>query len=158
VFNSNPRFNNDVAIARDQNYYFQSIATNMRGFIQNIRNGNSFAVINSELRLPVFKYVMNRPIKSDFIKNFQVVGFGDLGTAWTGPSPYSEENAFNTSELVNGSLRIILDNKKDPIVGSYGIGVRSKLFGYFMRLDHAWGVEDGIVREPMTHFSLGLDF
>ena len=158
VLGDQARFNNETTIAQDQNYYFQTIATNMRGFIQNIRNGNSFAVVNAELRWPVFKYFMRKPIKSDFIKNFQLVGFSDVGTAWTGPSPYSEENAFNTREIERGPVKAILDNNKEPIVGSYGLGVRSKLLGYFVRIDYAWGVEDGIVRDPMTHFSLGMDF
>lgn len=158
VLGDQERFNNETPIAQDQNYYFQSIATNMRGFLQNIRNGNSFAVINAELRWPVFKYFFRKPIKTDFIKNFQLIGFSDVGTAWTGPSPYSEENAFNTREIERGSVKVILDNNKEPIVGSYGLGVRSKLFGYFVRVDYAWGVEDGIVRDPLTHFSLGIDF
>ena len=51
-----------------------------------------------------------------------------------------------------------LENKKDPIIGAYGAGLRSKLFGYFIRVDHAWGVEDGIVQDPTWHVSLALDF
>ena len=65
-----PRFNNETPIDFSQNYYFQALATNLRGFEQNIRNGNSFALINSELRVPIFRYLLNRPIKSDFIRNF----------------------------------------------------------------------------------------
>jgi hypothetical protein len=57
-------------------------------------HGNSFAVINSELRFPVFKYLMNRPLKSDFISNFQIIGFGDLVSAWTGSNPYDDKNAY----------------------------------------------------------------
>ena len=40
--------------APDQNYAFQSLAVNLRGFIQNAANGNNATVINSEFRLPVF--------------------------------------------------------------------------------------------------------
>lgn len=35
-----PRFNTNVPIATDNNYAYQTLATNMRGFEQNIRNGN----------------------------------------------------------------------------------------------------------------------
>ncbi|MGD1844767.1 MAG: hypothetical protein ACFB10_05175 [Salibacteraceae bacterium] len=158
VLGDRERFDFDTQISQDQNYYFQTIATNMRGFIQNARNGNSFAVLNSELRWPVFKYFLNKPIKSDLISNFQLIGFGDLGTAWTGDSPYSEDNSFNTDEIVNNPLTITLKNQKDPLIGSYGIGLRTKLWGYFVRFDYAWGVEDRQVLEPITHLSLGLDF
>ena len=158
VLSDRERFDFDTDIARDQNYYFQTIATNMRGFIQNARNGNSFAVLNSELRWPIFKYFLNKPIKSDLISNFQIIGFGDVGSAWTGSNPYSDDNSFNTTEIKKGPLLISLENQRDPIIGSYGFGFRSKIWGYFVRFDWAWGVEDGEVQDPITHLSLGLDF
>ena len=158
VITDRQRFDRQTQIATDQNYRFQTIGTNMRGFIQNIRNGNSFAVINSEFRWPVFKYFSNRPLKSEFATNFQIVAFGDLGSAWTGWNPYSESNQFNTYVIEKPPLTIYLDNKKDPIVASYGAGLRAKLWGYFVRLDYAWGVEDRRVQRPITHLSLGLDF
>ncbi|MCD4679609.1 MAG: hypothetical protein K8S00_04410, partial [Bacteroidales bacterium] len=43
-----PKFNNSVPVAFDQGYAYQTLATNMRGFDQNIRNGNSFFVYNTE--------------------------------------------------------------------------------------------------------------
>ena len=48
-----PTYNITTPVAFDQNYAFQTLATNMRGFGQNIRNGNSFFVYNTELRWPV---------------------------------------------------------------------------------------------------------
>lgn len=158
VLGDQERFDNETTISQDQNYYFQALATNMRGFIQNVRNGNSFVVLNAELRWPIFKYFMSKPIKSDFIKNFQLIGFGDLGTAWTGATPYSDENEFNSTTIDRTAFKVILKNEKDPIVGAYGFGARMKLLGYFVRIDYAWGVEDGIVQKPITHLSLGLDF
>ena len=70
-----PRFNNEIQIDRNRTYKYQALATNMRGFTQNIRNGNNFLVINTEVRVPVFAYLLNRPIKSDFVKNFQLMPF-----------------------------------------------------------------------------------
>ena len=154
----NERFNFDTRIANDQNYYFQAIATNMRGFQQNIRNGNSFTAINNEIRWPIFKYFANKPIKSEFWGNFQLIGFTDVGTAWTGRNPFSDENTFNTVEIIDGPITVRLDNKKNPIVGAYGFGLRSKLWGYFGRFDYAWGIEDGEILDPRIHLSFGLDF
>lgn len=155
-----PKFNNTTNIATDQNYAYQTLATNMRGFFQNIRNGNSFAVFNSELRFPLFKYLSKRPIRSDFAQNFQIIGFGDVGTAWTGPSPYSDKNSLNTTVIGSAQtpLIITLNTQHNPIVGGYGWGVRSRIFGYFIRIDRAWGVQDGIVLKPITYLSLSLDF
>jgi hypothetical protein len=152
------KFDNSTTIATDQNYAYQTLATNMRGFYQNVRNGNSFAVLNSELRFPIFKYLYKRPIRADFIQNFQVIIFGDFGTAWTGPNPYSDKNSLNTQIIYADPLEITLKTQHNPFVGGYGWGIRSRLFGYFIRLDRAWGVQDGIVLKPIWHLSLSLDF
>lgn len=153
-----PRFNDQVPVATDNNYAYQTLATNMRGFEQNIRNGNSFAVLNSEIRFPVFRYFANRPIKSDFINNFQIATFGDLGTAWNGPSPYSRENSLYEKIYKQGSMTITVENQVEPLVGGYGFGIRTRFLGYFMRADWAWGVEDMVVGKGIFYFSLNLDF
>lgn len=152
------KFDNSTNIATDQNYAYQTLATNMRGFYQNVRNGNSFAVLNSEIRFPIFKYLYKRPIRADFIQNFQIIAFGDVGTAWTGPDPYSDKNSLNTKVIYQDPLEITLKTQHNPFVGGYGWGIRSRLFGYFIRLDRAWGVQDGIVMKPIWHLSLSLDF
>ncbi|MEI7499624.1 MAG: hypothetical protein WCK84_04165 [Bacteroidota bacterium] len=153
-----PSYNINTPVAFDQNYAFQTLATNMRGFAQNIRNGNSFFVYNTELRWPVFRYLFNRPIRSDIINNFQLVVFGDVGTAWTGSTPWSEDNQLFTQYIRRNPLFIKVEMQKDPIVEGFGFGARTRLFGYFLRGDLAWGVEDGRIRKPVFYFSLSLDF
>lgn len=153
-----PDYNNDIPVDFSQNYAFQALATNMRGHPQNIRNGNSFAVINSELRWPIFRYFINRPIKSNFIYNFQIVGFGDVGTAWTGLHPFSDENSLNREEIDQGSVLITVNNRREPIVGGFGVGVRTKFLGYFIRVDYAWGVENRKLNDGFWYISLSMDF
>ncbi|MCX7955156.1 MAG: hypothetical protein N3A01_08215 [Bacteroidales bacterium] len=153
-----PVFDRSVNINYSQPYAFQAIATNMRGFSQNIRNGTNFIVFNNELRLPIFRYLFNRPLQNEFLENFQLVGFFDCGTAWTGKSPFSKENAYNTETIISGPITIVIDKQRDPIVWGYGFGVRSKLFGYFVRADYAWGIENNIVLKPIFYLSLSLDF
>ncbi len=152
------RFNRQTPIAQDQNYTFQALASPMRGFIQNARNGNSFGVINNEIRFPIFKYFARKPLKSDFTNNFQIVAFGDVGSAWNGRTPFSEDNEFNTITVVEGPITVRLDNKRNPIIGAFGGGLRTKLLGYFLKLDYAYGVEDGQVLKPIFHVSMGFDF
>ncbi|MBV2247859.1 MAG: hypothetical protein KUL83_11880 [Lentimicrobium sp.] len=153
-----PKFINEAPIDYSQNYAYQTLATNMRGFYQNVRNGNSFAVINSELRFPVFNFIAKRPLKSDFLNNFQVIAFGDVGTAWTGPSPYSEENALFTRIIRQGPLLITVKEQREPLVGGMGFGARSRILGYFIRADYAWGIEDLVIKKPVFYISLSLDF
>ncbi|MGE5318310.1 MAG: hypothetical protein ACM3ME_09955 [Chloroflexota bacterium] len=153
-----PKFTRDAPIDYTQNYAFQTLATNMRGFNQNARNGNSFAVINSEIRFPVIKYLANRPLKSDFLNNFQIVGFADIGTAWTGATPYSDENALFTRTIQEGALRITIREQREPLIGGFGVGARSRILGYFVRADYGWGVEDYVIGKPILYLSLSLDF
>ena len=154
----NPTFNETVDIDYSQNYAYQALATNLRGFSQNIRNGSNFIVINSELRWPIFRYLAGHPLGSGFLNNFQVVGFADIGTAWTGLHPFSDENAWNTEIIRNGPMTITLDANREPIVAGYGFGLRAQLLGYFIRLDWAWGVENWEVQPNMFYLSLSLDF
>ena len=153
-----PTFDQSVAIDYTQNYAYQALATNVRGFSQNIRNGNNFAVFNTELRVPIFRYVAGHPLSSGFLNNLQVVGFADVGTAWSGLHPFSGENAWDTEIITNGPMTITLDANRDPIVAGYGFGIRSMLLGYFIRLDWAWGVENMKVQPRMFYLSLSLDF
>jgi len=153
-----PSFNMDTPIDYNQNYAYQTLATNMRGFNQNIRNGNSFVVINSELRFPIFQYFAQAPISSGFLRSFQLVGFGDIGTAWTGLNPYSPENSLFTKYINSGPMQISVEVQKEPIVGGFGAGVRATLFGYFVRGDLSWGVDDYKVKKPVFYLSLSLDF
>ncbi|MFC2176056.1 hypothetical protein ACFLR1_03700, partial [Bacteroidota bacterium] len=153
-----PEYDYSIPVDYTQNYKYQTLATNMRGHPQNIRNGNSFAVINSELRWPIFRYLINRPIKSNFLYNFQVIGFGDIGTAWTGPHPFSDKNALNKEEIQQGSVLITVKNRREPIVGGFGLGVRTKFLGYFIRFDYAWGVENRKTNDGFWYISLSTDF
>ena len=154
----NPTFNESVDIDYSQNYAYQALSTNLRGFSQNIRNGSNFMVFNTELRWPIFRYLAGHPLGSGFLNNFQVVGFADIGTAWTGLHPFSDENAWNTEVIVNGPMTITIDANRDPIVAGYGVGARAQLLGYFIRLDWAWGVENMKVQPRMFYLSLSLDF
>ncbi len=154
-----PSFDRGTPIDFEQNYAYQTLATNMRGFPQNIRNGNNFVVLNSELRFPLFSFFANQPINYNFIKDFQIVAFGDFGTAWTGWSPYDSKNSLFTSHLHDGNLDISVTEMKNPWVGGVGLGLRTTLLGYFIRGDMAWGIEDGhISKKPVFYLSFNLDF
>ncbi|MDC0014990.1 hypothetical protein OAD98_00335 [Flavobacteriales bacterium] len=152
------RANESIIIPTDKGFAFQTIATPMRGFLQTKRFGNSFAVANSEVRWPIFEYFSEYPVQSKFLSTFQVVGFADAGTAWTGSNPYSEENSFNITQISQKPINVIIQNQREPIIFGYGFGLRAELFGYFVRYDWSWGVEDGVVQGRINYFSLSLDF
>lgn len=155
---STPVFDESVKRNKEINWAFQALATNMRGFTQNVRNGNSFLVMNNELRLPLVRYFSPSPVTSPVLYNLQLVGFFDIGTAWTGESPYSEDNLYNIQDYYQPPVKIIIDNQKAPFVYGYGAGVRTKLLGYFIRADMAWGIDGDVKLPRIFYLSLSLDF
>lgn len=151
-------FDNTIPQPTQDAFAFRVLAPNLRGFDVNIRNGSSYALINSELRLPIFQLLIPRRVKSNFLRNFQLVFFYDVGTAWQGLSPYSRENPLNTLTIETPVISLDVEYFRDPLVMGFGPGVRASLFGYFVRLDYAYGVETRRISEPKLYFSIGLDF
>lgn len=149
-------FNSNNQPASDQTYAFQTLANNLRGFIQNVANGNNAVVLNSEFRLPVFTTLLNRPINNAFIRNFQLIQFIDLGTAWNGSyGGITRPNTIYGNPPVQVKLKV---GGIGPFAGGYGFGARSTLFGYFLKFDAAWPMT-GIFRgKPIYYFGMGLDF
>ncbi len=155
----NIKYNTTTPVDPNQHYAYRALAVNMRGFPQNIRNGNSFLLLNTELRMPVFQMFSQTPISSKFLRNFQVVTFADVGTAWTGLTPYFEGNALFTKTVDSGPIHVVYQTQRDPVVEGFGFGFRVNLFGYFLRTDIAWGVQDGVVTpKPLWYWSFNLDF
>jgi hypothetical protein len=152
-----PQFDMTIPLPAGDDFAYRSIATNARGFKLNVRNGNTYAVFNGEIRLPLLRYIFNRSA-SNFVRNFQLVGFFDAGTAWQGINPFNETSPLNTWTDANNNVTIKVNYFRDPIVFGYGTGIRTLLFGYFIRLDYAWGVETRQVQDPKLYFSIGMDF
>ena len=153
------RFNDAIPIPSDRSFSFMAHAPNLRGFDRNIRNGNSFALINSELRIPIVKYFSRRELRSSFLRNIQLVGFFDVGSAWYGLLPGGSDNPINTLTIDDTPGIIIrVDVDRKPWAYGYGVGGRISFLGYFVRADYAWGNESGFTEDPKLHISLGLDF
>ncbi len=145
---------NDPAI--DQDYAFQSLAVNMRGFIQNVANGNNALVINSEFRLPVMSTLFEKTVNNAFLRNFMITQFVDLGTAWNGGY-----NSIKRPNVVYGQGDVLVKVKAGgigPFAGGYGFGARSMLLGYFVKYDVAWQMNGFFKGKPQMYVSLGLDF
>lgn len=151
-------FTPDPKPAADQDYAFQSLAVNMRGFKQNVANGNNALVINSEFRLPVFSTFFNKPVNNAFLRNFQITQFIDLGTAWNGnynsikrpEVTYNNQTGDVTGRIKAGGI--------GPFAGGYGFGARSTLLGYFIKFDAAWPMNVFFKGKPVMYLALGLDF
>ncbi len=134
--------------------------TNLRGFDYNRFSGNNVLAMNAELRFPVVKYFTRGTIKSNFLRNLQFIGFYDIGSAWTGLSPFNEDNSVDTKVVkTDGSLfEAVIKTTRNPWLQSYGFGTRTVLMGYYLRLDFAWPIEDYHTGDMKFYLTLGYDF
>jgi hypothetical protein len=153
-----PKYSPEPRPSQNNDYVYQSLAVNMRGFNQNVANGNNTFVFNSEFRLPVFSTLFNKPINNAFLRNFQLTQFFDLGTAWTGPV----KNIARPSVIYPNDDGTVLVKLKaggiGPLVGGYGFGARSTVLGYFLKLDLAWEMNGFFKGKPILYFGMGIDF
>jgi len=138
---------------------FSKMMTNMRGFNFNRMNGNSVFLLNAELRLPIAQYFYKGTINSNFLRNLQLVGFVDVGTAWRGADPFfNKRNSVNTRNIESGAFKVQVTDYRNPFIIGYGAGIRSMLFGYYAKLDVALGELDGQPQPIKAYLSIGYDF
>lgn len=138
--------------------FFNEFATNLRGLDYNEAFGTDALVINSEIRLPFFQYLSNSPIKSNFLRNFQVIAFADIGSVWTGQPPFSDGRSITQTFGEGNAFQAEIVKFQNPWLGGFGWGLRTVLFGYYIKFDAARPYIDGEVGNTRLYFSLGLDF
>lgn len=161
-----PSYNQETQIAPQMDYSFQMFVYNLRGFPQNTRNGNNVALVNSELRVPIFSLLSAKPIKNSMTRDFMFVLFTDVGMAWSGINPYSRENPNYIKVIRNDISEINAYYLRNPMVASFGVGTRIPLFtnspflGYYLKIDLGWKFDSGkLASSPGVNFSLtGIDF
>ena len=157
-----PKFNEINTADQTVPYAFQTLAENLRGFDQNAANGSNNIVINSEFRLPVFTTFFSSPINNAFLRNFQLIQFFDLGTAWSGPIKNIKRPTQIFTQTIDGvpsplSIRVRAGGI-GPFAGGYGFGARSTLLGYFIKGDVGWQMRGLFRGSPIFYLSLGFDF
>lgn len=153
-----PSFSDVASVPSADNIAFQVLAPQFRGFPSNVRNGASYALVNAELRLPIFKLLSRKKIESSILRSFQAVLFYDVGTAWYGLSPYQANDTQSSTTIEAGNVSVNVRYFRNPILMGFGPGVRASLFGYYVKVDYAYGLETSRITRPRFHFSIGMDF
>jgi len=154
-----PKFDNSIPVPDDADFAYKANAFQLRGFDNNIRNGGTYVLTNTELRIPFFQYLLGKNRGSTFFRNMQLVGFYDAGLAWHGTSPFGPENPLNSVTLTSPPLiNLEIEYFRDPLVMGYGLGLRTQFLGYFIKGDYAWGIETREVQKPKFYLSIGMDF
>ncbi len=139
---------------------FLQYVTSLRGFDYNTFNGANAILFNAELRFPIIKYFYRGPISSNFFRNLQLIGFYDIGSSWTGPSPLATVNSINTEVIKpdNSPFQATIKNFRNPFLQSYGFGLRTVLLGFYSKFDLAYPIEDGLRKKARLFVTLGYDF
>lgn len=115
----------------------------LRGWALNERNGTQYFVTNVEFRFPFLFAFQAGPLPSLF-QGLQGQVFFDAGGAW---------DQQGMAWMPNGRPA------PNPVLTSFGVGLRSLALGLPLRFDVAWRTEPwGGTSQPIYLFSLGGDF
>lgn len=144
----------------NKNILLYNFPGTLRGFDFGRLYGNNHLLGNIELRSHLVEVLPQMALSSNFLRNMQIVGFYDIGTAWMGSKgPFSRQNSLNTIVTgQNSPFLIEVTNFKNPFLSGFGAGLRTTILGIFIRADYAYGFEDGSVTSPKIHLSVGRDF
>lgn len=155
---SENQFNPLGSVSENQDILFVDYATNLRGFNYATLFGNSVMLFNAELRVPLIRALTNGPIASNFFRNLQFTAFYDIGSSWSGKPPFNSGNSVSFDVVEQGPFEIKIKNYLNPWLYSYGLGVRTVVFSYYLKFDLAWPVENYNVGKPRGFLTLGFDF
>lgn len=137
--------------------HYMEYVTPIRGFQFNGRNGTKYVAANAELRIPVSRIFM-KSLNTNPAYNIEIIPFFDIGSTWTQGNPLSQKNPIDTEVINSYPLTITVQTLKSPFLMGFGAGTRMQMFGYSMRFDLAWGVDDYTILSPRLHLSLGKNF
>jgi Tol biopolymer transport system component len=137
--------NNTFPVEDIKDFAFATPILPLRGFNYNARSGSKFALMNTELRFPMFRYLVFGPLPLAF-QNIQGVLFTDIGTVWT------NNKKLQFFQNVDGHLQT-----KDLLIGM-GFGTRIFLLYFPLKFDVAWSYDMNRFSRPKFYISLGADF
>ncbi|MEO1449713.1 MAG: BamA/TamA family outer membrane protein, partial [Bacteroidota bacterium] len=152
-----PAINNQIMDTALHSIHFLNFVTPVRGFRYNTRNGSRFVAANFELRIPVTR-MLRRALSSRALYNLEVIPFVDAGTVWVEGNPFSQKKPTDTQYFTEGPLTIKLQTLKSPFLIGFGSGVKTRVLGWTLRMDIAWGVDDYTLQRPMFTTSFARNF
>lgn len=132
----------------------------LRGYLFDEIRGRNVVTFSTELRIPLFSYLSRGNITSNFVKNFQMVAFYDIGSAWNEAAPWERVNDQNTEIIATpGSPFVItINNFNNPWLQSYGAGLRTVLLNYYFKFDVARPIRNFEAGDLRFYVTLGYNF
>jgi len=132
--------------------YFSVFAMPVRGTRYYERYGTNVALLNLELRFPFINYfALGFPFKMIFA-NIRGHVFYDVGAAW------DSRDEFDDFATLQKKYGYAINQQFNPIVSSFGYGVKINLGYFLLRLDSAWDIQNDGTSKPQYYLSLGADW
>ncbi|MBK9109440.1 MAG: hypothetical protein IPM92_13975 [Saprospiraceae bacterium] len=153
-----PKYETQNPLITSGEYVYSALATEVRGHGYGARKAASVFGYTAELRIPIFQYLLNQNYKNSLLRNFQMICFYDAAVVWDGFFPDIDKTSTVDYAAQNPVVKINLQYSREPWIAGSGFGFRTSLFGYYLRIDHAWQVNRYKFSQPKWLFSLGLDF
>ncbi|MDX1547249.1 MAG: BamA/TamA family outer membrane protein, partial [Rhodothermales bacterium] len=122
----------------------------LRGHAINARNGAHFGLVNAEFRFPLVAAVLPGPLPILPLYHIQGTAFADAGAIWGGRA---DNPRFNVVRHDDDGDRVF-----DDVLAGAGLGLRTILLGYPVRLDWAWPFDGRRFGDRRVYLSVGLDF
>ena len=135
---------------------FVRYVTSLRGFKYNSQFGPKYLLFNGELRIPVVQYFYNGTIGSNFLRNLQLIGFTDIGAAYSGE--IWNQNKVNIKTINVSPFSATVKSYLNPFLVGFGGGFRTMFLGYYIKADLGWGIQNGITSKPQLYLTFGYDF
>ena len=157
--NANAATQNPLTIdpgVNNSDILFVRYVTSLRGFKYNSQFGPKYLLFNGELRIPVVQYFYNGTIGSNFLRNLQLVGFTDIGTAYKGK--LTAQNTENIKTVTVDPFTATVKSYLNPFLVGFGGGFRTMFLGYYIKADLGWGIQNGIISKPQLYLTFGYDF
>ena len=151
----NPDFGS-LPVESPDDFIFATPVLPARGFGFNEAAGDRFALVNLEARVPLIAAVLPGPLPIAPLYNIQTVGFIDAGIIADGGVDVWRTLSVNDDNdpATPGVERRVFD---DVLLGT-GVGLRTLLLGYPVRVDWGWPFDGRSFGEAQVYFSIGLDF
>ena len=129
-----------------EDFIFLQIGTPLRGHNYNAAIGSRYAMMNFELRYPLFAFLQAGPLPIG-LQSLGGVMFFDAGSAWNANHKYQPFVRNDAGTLVS----------KDLLMGM-GTGARIFFLAFLIKFDVAWSWNLDKFSKPKYYFSLGADF
>jgi hypothetical protein len=131
---------------RDENdFVFGTPVLPLRGHDFDAASGDRFAMVNAEARFPVFAALLPGPLPILPLYNLQGIGFLDAAAI--------ADHTFDMWRTDEDGDRVL----EDVYIGA-GLGLRTLVLGYPLRMDWAWPFDGRAFGERRFYLSVGFDF